>query len=311
MKSANKTTIVVDANGTATVFAKEADMKARIEAATADALYDAAFLFNKCKEAIAESVPKEGETKESFTKRVEGLIDSLLVGLNKALTMMADATGLTSLRLTIYDMMDAGLAGKTKGKRDLYLMVDKYRDLVNKEIAYLNKIGTEKSLKKALTLKAYTQDGEGKNIFEAVIGSIILIGNKVSAKLKKWFKIDVEGSIMNTLCKKFSSVGSVLRKGGKFVFNAVNLAVGYVIAGSIKVVEIVSNCFVAIFNNIKEWVTEKRTKAVDGDAVTMISEEIAVCESSLNECEADNRKARIAEIKAEIARLEAKKARLS
>ncbi len=287
----------------------------KMEAAAIDlkaaVLYKASQFANHCDAVVNDTNVKEGETKEEYVNRMEANVDMLHNGFNKVLTAMADATGFTFIKDSIYKIMDAGLEGSDKGKKDLYKMVDKYKALVQEELDFMAAIGNEQSIKDAIMLKAYTEDERGKSIFESFFGAIVWIGKRVARKLRQWFKIDDESSIMNALCRKLSFIGNTLRKGGRFVFNAFNLLMGYVVAGSIKVVETITNFLISAFNKVKEWATAKFTKAEDGDAVTMINEEIAVCESSLNECEADNRKARIAEIKAEIARLEAKKARLS
>ena len=285
-------------------------------------LYKASQFASHCETVVNDTNVKEGETYEEYVNRMESNVDILHNGFNKVLTAMSDATGFTFIKDSIYKIMDAGLEGD-KGKKDLLKMVDKYKALVQEELDFMAAIGNEQSIKDAIMLKSYTEDERGKSIFESFFGAVIWIGNRVARKLRQWFKIDDEKSIMNALCRKLSFIGNTLRKGGRFVFNAFNLLMGYVVAGTIKVVEVVSNFLISAFAKVKEWATAKFTKAEEPDVteqiVTLVRamagtpeepDEIGE-EERLDECEADNRKARIAEIKAEIARLEAKKARLS
>ena len=272
---------------------------------------------------------KEGETKEEYINRMDAEIDRIHMSFNGVLVRMGEVTGYKSLVDMLYEIMDGSLCNPKTGKKDLTNMAIRFKELVDEEIDFLNELADEQSIKKVVLLKAYTEDSKGSNIFEVFISTIIHIGKRVNRKLRQWFKVDDEGSIMHSICTKLSFIGSTLRKGGKIVFNALTYAVGYVIAGAIKVVTTTKNFLVETFTKIKDWATAKLTKA-DNDETTArvvaIVQGLANKEESVtvdDDCDAvidayeeamiaklDKeiaRKARIAEIKAEIERLQAQK----
>ena len=206
---------------------------------------------------------KEGETKEEYINRMDAEIDRIHMSLNGVLVRMGEVTGYKSLVDMLYEIMDGSLCNPKTGKKDLTNMAIRFKELVDEEIDFLNELADEQSIKKVVLLKAYTEDSKGSNIFEVFISTIIHIGKRVNRKLRQWFKVDDEGSIMHSICTKLSFIGSTLRKGGKIVFNALTYAVGYVIAGAIKVVTITKNFLVETFTKIKDWATEKLTLAID------------------------------------------------
>lgn len=257
---------------------------------------------------------KEGETKEEYINRMDAEIDRIHMSFNGVLVRMGEVTGYKSLVDMLYEIMDGSLCNPKTGKKDLTNMAIRFKELVDEEIDFLNELADEQSIKKVVLLKAYTEDSKGSNIFEVFISTIIHIGKRVNRKLRQWFKVDDEGSIMHSICTKLSFIGGTLRKGGKIVFNALTYAVGYVIAGAIKVVTTTKNFLVETFTKIKDWATAKLTKAdmVSGPSGTpdpTPEQEDAYEEAMIAKLDKEiarkARKARIAEIKAEIERLQA------
>lgn len=229
----------------------------------------------KCDSVKEGTKVKADEVKEGYVNRNEGNIDALHMDFNAVLVRMAEVTGLNSLANSVYKMMDAGLAGSTTGKKDLFKMVDKFKAIVEEEVVFLNSLGDEDSLKKAASLRAYTQDAQGTNIFEAFIGTVVWVGKRVARKLRQWFNIDKEDAVMNALCNKLSYIGGLLRKGGRLAFNALEFAMGVVVAGVIKAVEVITNFLINVFNQINGWTAAKLTKAqesIEADIVELQTE---------------------------------------
>ena len=160
--------------------------------------------------------------------------------------------------------MEAGSDGKTSGK-SLFKMARRCRELIEEEIENLEFWGDEESLKKAVQLKALTEGVRGKSIFEAFVSGCIWIGKKVTRKLRSWFKVDDEKSVMGSICKSIAGFTDILRAGVKLVWSTIKFAVSFIVAGAIKIIDSVFRAIRSLVITIKDFVVDKYNKLTNKD----------------------------------------------
>lgn len=220
-----------------------------------------------------------GETKDEYINKVDDSLNVMKSALGNVLGTLDGILGYSVLKNSILDMMEAGSDGKTS-KKDLFKMARRCRDLIEVEIENLEFWGDEESFKKAIQLKALTEGDRGKSIFEAFVSGVIWIGKKVARKLRKWFQVDEEKSIIGSICRSIAGFANVLRAGIKFVWNTAKFAVSFVVAGVVKVADFIVRAIKSVVANIKEW-SDARLQFADID--DDIADDIADYEDILEE----------------------------
>lgn len=217
--------------------------------------------FAEAKENIKVNV---GETKEEYFDKVDDSLNVMKGALGNVLGTLDGVLGYTVLKNSIIDMMEAGSDGKTSGK-SLFKMARRCRELIEEEIENLEFWGDEESLKKAVQLKALTEGARGKSIFEAFVSGCIWIAKKVTRKLRAWFHVDDEKSVMGSICRSIAGFAGILRAGIKLVWNTAKFAVSFVVAGVIKVADFVFRTIRTLVSNIKTFAVEKYEQLTNKD----------------------------------------------
>lgn len=217
--------------------------------------------FAEAKENVKVNV---GETKEEYFDKVDDSLNVMKGALGNVLGTLDGVLGYTVLKNSIIDMMEAGSDGKTSGK-SLFKMARRCRELIEEEIENLEFWGDEESLKKAVQLKALTEGVRGKSIFEAFVSGCIWIAKKVTRKLRAWFHVDDEKSVMGSICRSIAGFAGILRAGIKLVWNAAKFAVSFVVAGVIKVADFVFRTIRTLVSNVKAFVVDKYNKLTKKD----------------------------------------------
>lgn len=217
--------------------------------------------FVEAKENIKVNV---GETKEEYIEKVDDSLNVMKGALGNVLGMLDGVLGYTVLKDSILEIMEAG-ATEHSSKKDLWRMAEKCRKLLEEEIENLEFWGDQDSLKKAVQLKALAGECRGKSIFEAFVSGCIWIAKKVIRKLRQWFKVDDEKSVLGAICRAIGGFAKILRAGVVFVWNTVKFAVSFVVAGAIKLVDFVCRTVMTLVSGIKEWATTKFQKVTEED----------------------------------------------
>lgn len=217
--------------------------------------------FAEAKENVKVNV---GETKEEYFDKVDDSLNVMKGALGNVLGTLDGVLGYTVLKNSIIDMMEAGSDGKTSGK-SLFKMARRCRELIKEEIENLEFWGDEESLKKAVQLKALTEGVRGKSIFEAFVSGCIWIAKKVTRKLRAWFHVDDEKSVMGSICRSIAGFAGILRAGIKLVWNTAKFAVSFVVAGVIKVADFVFRTIRTLVSNVKAFVVDKYNKLTKKD----------------------------------------------
>lgn len=221
-------------------------------------------MMGKFAEAKENIKVNANETKEEYFDKVDDSLNVMKGALGNVLGTLDGVLGYTVLKNSIIDMMEAGSDGKTSGK-SLFKMARRCRELIEEEIENLEFWGDEESLKKAVQLKALTEGVRGKSIFEAFVSGCIWIAKKVTRKLRAWFHVDDEKSVMGSICRSIAGFAGILRAGIKLVWNTAKFAVSFVVAGVIKVADFVFRTIRTLVSNIKAFVVDKYNKLTNKD----------------------------------------------
>lgn len=221
-------------------------------------------MIGKFAEAKENIKVNAGETKEEYFDKVDDSLNVMKGALGNVLGTLDGVLGYTVLKNSIIDMMEAGSDGKTSGK-SLFKMARRCRELIEEEIENLEFWGDEESLKKAVQLKALTEGARGKSIFEAFVSGCIWIAKKVTRKLRAWFHVDDEKSVMGNICRSIAGFAGILRAGIKLVWNTAKFAVSFVVAGVIKVADFIYRAIKTLVVKIKEFAIEKYEQLTNKD----------------------------------------------
>lgn len=225
--------------------------------------------FTEAKENVKVNV---GETAEEFIEKTDDSVDVMKAALTNVLNTLDGVLGYSILKDSILEIMEAGSNGKTS--KDLFRMARKCRELLEEEIENLEYWGDADSLGKAIQLKALVGDERGKSIFEAFASGCVWIAKKVSRKLRKWFKIDDEKSVMGAICKSISGFTKAIRAGIKIVWNTTKFAVSFIVAGVVKVGDFIYRTFKSLFTKIKDWGTTQYKKFSNKDVKEDLEENL-------------------------------------
>lgn len=223
-------------------------------------------MMGKFQEAKENIKVQAGETKEEFIERTDESLNIMKDALGNTLGVLDDLLGYSVLKNSILDMMEASMTNGSS-KKDLFKMARKCRELIEAEIENLEFWADEDSLKKAVQLKSLVEDERGKSIFESFTVGVIWIAKKVARKLRKWFKVDEEKSIIGSICRAIGTFAKVLRAGVKIAWNAVKFAASFVISGVVIVADWLVRTIKTVVEKIKSWSTEKLNKVTEEDVI--------------------------------------------
>lgn len=216
-------------------------------------------MLNKFAAAKENIKVQAGDTRDEFIDKVDDSVEVMKGALGKTLGVLDGALGYSVLKDAILDVLEAG--STETSRKDLFKMAKRCRELIELEIENLEFWGDEESLKKAVQLKALTEDERGKSIFESFACGIIWICKKVVRKLRSWYDSIDEKSIFKSVLRGIGAFANVLRAGVKIVWNATKFAVSFVIAGAIKLGEFIVRCVRSVVEKIKNWNETRKTKA--------------------------------------------------
>lgn len=220
------------------------------------------------------------ETKEEYIEKVDASLNIMKGALATTLNVLDDVLGYSVLKSSIIDIMEAGTDGKSS-KKDLFKMARKCRELIDQEIKNLEFWADEESLKKAVQLKSLVEDERGKSVFESFATGCIYIAKKVTRKLRQWFKVDEEKSILGAICRSIAGFANVLRAGVQIIWSAGKFAVSFVVAGVVKFVDWIVSAIKTTVAKIKEWSSKKNETLSENDEEEDIAEEIEIADAEL------------------------------
>lgn len=200
-----------------------------MEAAVAD-------MMNKFTEAKENIKVGAGETKDEYFNKVDDSLNVVKGAFGDVLGKIDSLLGYSVLKDDILEIIEAGCNEKTS-KKDLFRMADKCREVIERKIAKAEKLGNPD---KAATLKELIGNIKEESIFTMFFSTMVWIAKKVTRKLRTWFHVDDEKSVMGSICRSISIFAGELRAGVKLTWNHSHYIVSSVVAGAVKAVNMIN-----------------------------------------------------------------------
>ena len=194
-----------------------------------------------------------GETKDEYFDRVDDSLNVVKGAFGDVLGKVDSLLGFTVLKDKVLAVIEAGCNENTS-KKDLFKMARKCREIIEEDIEEIELIGNPDD---AETLKELLGSVKGESRFKMFFSTMVWIGKKVARKLRAWFHVDDEKSVISSICKSIAGFVGILRAGVKLVWNTTKFAVSFVVAGVIKVADFIYRAIKTLVVKIKEFAVEK------------------------------------------------------
>lgn len=197
-----------------------------------------------------------GETAAEYIERVDDSFNVVKAAFGNVLNVVDGNLGFSAFKESILEIIEAGQNGNSK--HDLFEMAKKCREKTDKYIAKLIRLGNVDGAQK---LKDLMENLKGESIFTKLFSTLYWMGKKVVRKLRKWFKVDEEKSVIGAFCRSLAGFAGVLREGIKLIWNTAKFAVSFIAAGVIIIADIIVKAIMTLVNKIKDWANKKTQKA--------------------------------------------------
>ena len=211
---------------------------------------------NTSKDSMRNIMNDANRTKERYIDETDEDFNNIKDSFIGVLNSIGEITGLSTFVDAINAIIEAGTDGKTS-KKDLFKMAEKCSECIEEEIEFIKDCGDEEDLKRVLTLKSSIENRRGKNIFEMFAAVCVWIANKITAKFASWGAKGQEKNVFDTICRSIAKVASLLRSGVLIVFKTGKLIASFVIAGIIKIGDIVFRAIRSLYSKIKKFIVDK------------------------------------------------------
>lgn len=202
-----------------------------------------------------------GETKDEYFDRVDDSLNVVKGAFGDVLGKIDSLLGFTVLKDKVLAVIEAGCNENTS-KKDLFKMARKCREIIEEDIEEIELIGNPDD---AETLKELLGSVKGESIFKMFFSTMVWIGKKVARKLRAWFHVDDEKSVIGSICRSISGFVGILRAGAKIVWNTAKFAVSFLVAGVIKVADFIYRAIKTLVVKIKEFAVEKYEQLTNKD----------------------------------------------
>ena len=202
-----------------------------------------------------------GETKDEYFDRVDNSLNVVKGAFGDVLGKIDSLLGFTVLKDKVLAVIEAGCNENTS-KKDLFKMARKCREIIEEDIEEIELIGNPDD---AETLKELLGSVKGESIFKMFFSTMVWIGKKVARKLRAWFHVDDEKSVIGSICRSISGFVGILRAGAKIVWNTTKFAVSFLVAGVIKVADFIYRAIKTLVVKIKEFAVEKYEQLTNKD----------------------------------------------
>ena len=219
---------------------------------------------NTSKDSMRNIMNDANRTKERYIDETDEDFNNIKDSFISVLNSIGEITGLSTFVDAINAIIEAGTDGKTS-KKDLFKMAEKCSECIEEEIEFIKDCGDEEDLKRVLTLKSSIENGRGKNIFEMFAAVCVWIANKITAKFASWGAKGQEKNVFGTICRSIAKVASLLRSGVSIIFKTGTFIASFVVAGIIKIGDIVFRAIRSLYNSIKKFIVNKINPDIEDD----------------------------------------------
>ena len=219
---------------------------------------------NTSKDSMRNIMNDANRTKERYIDETDEDFNNIKDSFISVLNSIGEITGLSTFVDAINAIIEAGTDGKTS-KKDLFKMAEKCSECIEEEIEFIKDCGDEEDLKRVLTLKSSIENRRGKNIFEMFAAVCVWIANKITAKFASWGAKGQEKNVFGTICRSIAKVASLLRSGVLIIFKTGKFIASFVVAGIIKIGDIVFRAIRSLYNSIKKFIVNKINPDIEDD----------------------------------------------
>lgn len=241
-------------------------------------------VINNMKDAVNSAKVHIGDDKEDFINRCDDAINNVKNNMAPILGIIDGALGLSGLKDEICSIMYETLDDATS-KNTFFKMAEKCRETINRKIEIISIVDPEDKLGKVAALRyLIAEDSEGnkivgtQTIWMAFAKSLVWICKKVHRKLTKWFGTNPEsnifGSVGSSIAKVFGVIGNVIKNVAKVTGTLILFVGSYVVAGVIKLAQLVIGAFKFIVSKVKGWYEAAKNKVAAEDTEEDVTEEM-------------------------------------
>lgn len=215
-------------------------------------------MMGKFAQAKSNIKAQAGETAEEYIERVDDSLNVVKGAFGNVLGILDNGLGYTAFKNSILEVIEAGQYGDSK--HDIFKMAKKCRELTEKYIQKVELLGNPDDAQK---LKELMEGLNGESIFTMFFSTVYWMGKKVARKLRKWFQVDEEKSVIGAICRSLSGFASILRAGITLIWNTAKFAVSFIAAGVILVADVIVKAITTLVRKVKGWIADRRLEAED------------------------------------------------
>ena len=209
-------------------------------------------LFGKLEAAKKAVKVEAGQTYEQYVDKVDDSLNIVKGAFGQALDFIDKQLGFTVLKHNILGIIESGK--NIENPKKWSAMAKTCRDQVD---AFIYKVETLGDPTKAKKLKELIGTMEDEDIFTKFFTTIKYITEKVTEKLRKWFKIDDEKSVVGAIARSIVGFAGLLKAGLQIVWSAAGFVVSFIVAGAIQIANWIVNAVHDLCSKFKDWDSKK------------------------------------------------------
>ena len=223
----------------------KSDFKTSLELATEE-------LKKKC-EFAKEAIKLEANTTyDDYVGKVDGSLNIVKGAFGQLLDFIEKQLGYTVLKQNILGILEAGKDVQNPEKWGI--MAKTCRKQVDDFIYKVEVLGDPEKAKK---LKELIGTMESEDIFTKLFATIKWIAKKLSRKLRKWFRMDDEKSIIGAIARSIAGFAGLIKAGLQIVWSAAGFVASFVITGAIQIASWIVNTVRDLVSKAKDWNSKK------------------------------------------------------
>jgi hypothetical protein len=223
----------------------KSEFKTNLELATEE-------LKKKCGLAKEAIKIEANTTYNDYVGKVDGSLNIVKGAFGQILDFIDKQLGFTVLKHNILGILEAGKDVQNPEKWGA--MAKTCRKQVDDFIYKVEVLGDPEKAKK---LKELVGTINGEDIFTKFFSTIKWITRKVSRKLRKWFHMDDEKSVVGAVARSIAGFAGLLKAGLQIVWSAAGFVTSFVIAGAIQIASWIVNAVRDLVSKVKDWSSKK------------------------------------------------------
>lgn len=224
---------------------KSSEIKTNLELATEE-------LKKKCGLAKEAIKIEANTTYNDYVGKVDGSLNIVKGAFGQLLDFIDKQLGYTVLKQNILGILEAGKDIQNPEKWGI--MAKTCRKQVDDFIYKIEVLGDPE---KAKNIKELIGTFEDEDIFTKFFSTIKWITRKVTRKLRKWFRMDDEKSVVGAVARSIAGFAGLLKAGLQIVWSAAGFVLSFIITGAIQIASWIVNAVRDLVSKVKDWSSKK------------------------------------------------------